>query len=143
MTRKSLADIATLSSRIVYENRWLRLREDGIRRRDGSESIYSVVEKPNLAVIAALHADRRLHLVQQFRYPIGARFWELPQGAREGRPDAGYLELAHGELREETGLRAAQMVDAGELQLAPGFSSQRYHVFLATGLTQGEPEREP
>lgn len=142
MTRKPPPDIETTGSRIVYQNRWLRVREDGIRRRDGSESIYSVIDKPNFAVIAALHDDRRLHLVQQFRYPMGARFWELPQGAWEDRPDADYLELAHGELREETGLRAARMVDAGELQLAPGLSSQRYHVFLATGLTQGESALE-
>ena len=41
-------DIETLGTRIVYENRWMRLREDAIRRRDGSEGIYTVVEKPDL-----------------------------------------------------------------------------------------------
>lgn len=136
-------DIETVRSRLVYENRWLRLREDGIRRRDGSESIYSVVEKPDFAVIAALYTDRRLQLVQQFRHPIGERLWELPQGTWEGRTDVDLLELAHGELREETGLRAARMVDAGELLLAPGFCNQRYHVFLATELRQGDAALEP
>ena len=142
MTKKPPVDIETISSRVVYENRWMRLREDGIRRRDGSESIYGVVEKPNFVAIVALHDDRRLQLVQQFRYPVGGRHWELPQGAWEGRAEVDFTELAHGELREETGLRAARMVDAGELFLAYGFSNQRYHVFLATGLTQGETSRE-
>ena len=151
MTKKPPVDIETISSRVVYENRWMRLREDGIRRRDGSESIYGVVEKPNFVAIVALHDDRRLQLVQQFRYPVGGRHWELPQGAWEGRADVGggatglgtaLDAAARRELREETGLRAARMVDAGELFLAYGFSNQRYHVFLATGLTQGETSRE-
>ena len=86
-------DIETLHSRVVYENRWLRLREDGIRRRDGSDSIYSVIEKPNFAVIAARHDDGRLHLVEQFRYPLGARFWELPQGTWEGATTGAKAEM--------------------------------------------------
>lgn len=143
MAGKPKADIETISSRLVYENRWMRLREDGIRRGDGSESIYGVIEKPDFAVVAALHADRRLQLVQQFRYPIGERHWELPQGTWEDRAEVNLLELAHGELREETGLRAGRMVDAGELLLAPGFCSQRYHVFLATELVQGDAALEP
>ena len=61
-------DIETLGTRIVYENRWMRLREDAIRRRDGSEGIYTVVEKPDFVVIVPIEEDGRIHLVQQYRY---------------------------------------------------------------------------
>jgi hypothetical protein len=74
------ADIQTLATRVVYEHRWMRVREDSIRRRDGSDGIYGVVEKPDFVVIVPVEQDRSLHLVQQFRYPVGARYWELPQG---------------------------------------------------------------
>ena len=61
------SDIETLRTRIVYENRWMRLREDAIRRRDGLEGIYTVVEKPDFVVIVPIEEDGRVHLVQQFR----------------------------------------------------------------------------
>jgi hypothetical protein len=59
-------EITTLSTRLVYENRWMRVREDAIRRRDGSAGIYGVVEKPDFVVIAALEEDR-VQLVEQYR----------------------------------------------------------------------------
>ena len=75
------AEIETIATRLVYANRWMRVREDSVRFRDGSPGIYGVVEKPDFVVVAAIDDAALLHLVQQFRYPVGARFWELPQGA--------------------------------------------------------------
>jgi len=49
-------------------------------RRDGSEGIYGIVEKPDFVVIVPLENDSRIHLVQQYRYPVRARYWEFPQG---------------------------------------------------------------
>lgn len=137
------ADVVATGSRVVYENRWMRVREDVVRRRDGSAGVYGVVEKPDFVVVAAVEAGR-LHLVEQYRYPVGGRFWELPQGSREGAPEADPPEVARAELREETGLEAGAMVDAGRLFLAYGYSTQGYRVFLATGLRRGRraPEHE-
>ncbi|MDE2514585.1 MAG: NUDIX hydrolase [Rhodospirillales bacterium] len=142
MTAAPPPEIETLSSRIAYENRWMRVREDRIRRRDGSEGLYGVVEKPDFAVIVPSDGAR-LHLVQQFRYPVGARFWEFPQGAWESAPDADPADLARGELAEETGLIAAEMIHIGHLFQGYGYSNQGGHVFLARGLTQGPSRREP
>jgi 8-oxo-dGTP pyrophosphatase MutT (NUDIX family) len=128
-------------SREIYANPWMRLREDSIVRPDGSGGIYGVVDKPDYALVIPLDGDR-LHLVEQFRYPLGLRRWEFPQGTAPNRADADPLELARRELREETGLRAATMTRIGLLDVAPGMSSQRGQVFLATGLTEGPPERE-
>jgi hypothetical protein len=69
--------IQTTSTRFVYENRWMRVPEDTIRRRDGSTGIYGVVEKPDFVVIVLVENDRRVHLVKQYRYPVKGRYWEL------------------------------------------------------------------
>lgn len=135
----SQEEIETSASRIAYQTRWMTVREDRIvRRADGQPGLYSVVEKSDFVVVAAVQ-DGMIHLVEQYRYPVGRRFWEMPQGSWEGR-QVDPLELARAELREETGLVAAEMRHAGRLYLAYGFSSQAYDVFLATGLVQGETE---
>lgn len=133
--------VERLSTRQMYANPWMVVREDQIRRSDGSEGIFGVVDKPDYALVIPLDGDR-LHLVEQFRYPLGMRRWEFPQGTAPDRAEVDPIELAHRELTEETGLRAEEMTPLGLMDTAPGMSSQRGQVFLATGLTQGEPMRE-
>ena len=136
-------DIDTLATRVVYENRWMRVREDDIRYRDGSPGLYGVVEKPDFVVVAAQEPDGSLHLVQQFRYPIGMRSWELPQGAWEQQPGADPAEVARGELREETGLDAGEMIHAGHLFQAGGYATQAFNVYLARNLRRATAALEP
>jgi 8-oxo-dGDP phosphatase len=134
--------ITTISSRIAYENPWTRVREDIIRRADGSDGLYGVVERHDFVVVLPLHDDGSVTLVEQYRYPVRHRMIELPMGMWEDRPDVAPEEVAAGELAEETGLTARSLVRAGEIFLGPGFSTQRGHVYLATGLAQGAPRRE-
>jgi len=133
--------IHRVASREVYRNNWLTLREDDIRRPDGSRGIYAVIDKPTYALVIPRDGDR-FHLVEQFRYPLGIRRWEFPQGTAPDQEDLDPTDLAARELREETGLRAASMQRLGTLDVAPGMSSQRGWVFLATGITEGEHDRE-
>ncbi|UOZ07422.1 MULTISPECIES: NUDIX hydrolase [unclassified Amycolatopsis] len=133
--------IQRVASREVYRNNWMTVREDEIRRLDGSAGIYGVIDKPAYALVIAQDGDR-FRLVEQFRYPLGERRWEFPQGTAPDLADVPPGELAARELREETGLRAGSMVTLGRLDVAAGMSSQRGWVFLATELTEGEPERE-
>jgi 8-oxo-dGTP pyrophosphatase MutT (NUDIX family) len=133
--------IHRVASREVYRNSWLTLREDDIRRPDGSPGIYSVIDKPTYALVIPRDGDR-FHLVEQFRYPLGMRRWEFPQGTAPDQEHLEPTELANRELREETGLRAASMELLGTLDVAPGMSSQRGRVFLATGITEGDHDRE-
>lgn len=125
--------IKTLASREIYRNQWLRLREDKILRSNGKEGIYSVVDKDDCAIILPIQDDK-VWLVEQFRYTIQERALELPQGGWEMEIDDPE-ELARGELKEETGLHAAEMTYLGFLWIAYGFTRQKQHVFLATGLT--------
>lgn len=133
-------EIKTLSSKIVYSNRWMRVREDTISRQDDSQGIYGVVEKADFAVVAPFDGEQ-LFLVQQYRYPVGARFWEFPQGSLE-KTSFTPLEIATTELREETGLSAGNMAFVGRLYAAYGFANQACHIFLATNLVCGEPKLE-
>jgi ADP-ribose pyrophosphatase len=142
MATDETVDIETTSTRLVYENRWMRVREDTIRRRDGSTGIYGIVEKPDFVVIVPVEDDGRVHLVEQYRYPVKGRYWELPQGSWEEAPGAEPMEMARGELREETGLDAALVTYVGHLFEACGYSNQGFHIFLATGLRRGNADLE-
>lgn len=133
--------IATLSSREVYRNQWMRVREDEILRSNGKKGIYGVVEKEDAAIILPIDQGK-VWLVEQFRYTIEERALELPQGGWE-MGDIDPEELARGELKEELGLHAASMTYLGTLWIAYGFAKQRQHVFLATGLTATETEPDP
>jgi 8-oxo-dGTP pyrophosphatase MutT (NUDIX family) len=128
-------------TRTVYENRWMRLREDQTLLPDGSPGIYAVVEKAPAAVILPCDGEH-VWLVEQYRHPVGEMFWELPQGAWDDVPDAAPEELARGELVEETGLRAGKMERLGRMFFAYGISDQRFDVWLATELTEGEQQLE-
>jgi 8-oxo-dGTP pyrophosphatase MutT (NUDIX family) len=133
--------IVTLSSREVYRNHWMVVREDEILRSNGQRGIYGVADKPDSAIIIPIDGER-IWLVEQFRYTIQERALEFPQGSWEiDSPEAE--ALARGELREELGLEAGQMTCLGGLWIAYGFLRQKQHVYLATGLTETEKEPDP
>lgn len=130
-----------VSTRTVYRNRWLSVREDEVRRPDGSAGLYSVIDKPDFALVIPAEPDG-FHLVEQYRYPVGGRYWEFPQGTSSLGVVLPPEELARAELAEETGLRAARLELLGHLHCAYGMSSQGFDVFLATELTPGPTSRE-
>lgn len=131
-----------VSSREVYRNAWMTVREDVVRLADGSTGIYGVVEKQEFAVVVPRERGG-VWLVEQFRYPAGRRGWELPMGSWPAGHSGGEpLALAQAELAEETGLRAATWRHLGHLMQAYGYSTQGFDVFLATDLTPGTPDRE-
>jgi ADP-ribose pyrophosphatase len=133
--------IRTLSSREIYRNPWLRLREDQIERSNGVRGIYGVIDKDDCVVILPIE-DGTIYLIEQFRYTIQQRALELPQGGWE-TPDIDPEELARGELREETGLIAASMTYLGFMWIAYGFARQKQHVYLASGLTHAGTDPDP
>jgi len=119
----------------------MTLREDEIEHEDGSRGIYSVVDKPDFALVVPLENDG-FHLVEEYRYPIGRRRWQFPQGGFPSGVTGTPEQLAAAELREETGFTAGRWARLGYLNAAHGMTNQNYHVFLATDLTAGEPRRE-
>jgi 8-oxo-dGTP pyrophosphatase MutT (NUDIX family) len=118
------------------------VREDAIRRADGSAGIYGVVSKPDFALVIPSDGDA-LYLVEQYRYAVAAHTLEFPQGTWEHQPAVSPAELAAAELAEETGLRAGRMTYLGRALTAPGYSDQGMHVFLAEDLTPGPSALSP
>jgi 8-oxo-dGTP pyrophosphatase MutT (NUDIX family) len=136
-----MPDIVRRASKIVFENPWLRLRVDDIVYADGTPGTYSVLEKGDFVVV--LPWDRGgFWLVEQYRYPVGQRCWEFPQGGWPSGQGGDQAELARHELREETGHTASTWQHLGRLFAVAGYSNQAFDVFLASGLVTGEPERE-
>lgn len=133
--------IKTISSREVYRNPWTSVREDVIERSNGKRGIYGVIDKDPACIVIPLERlpeGEFVYLVEQFRYTVGARHWEFPQGAWEDVADVVPEALAQGELKEETGLTAARMTHLSTLQIAYGVMNQKHHVYLAEDLTMGE-----
>jgi ADP-ribose pyrophosphatase len=121
------------------------MREDVIERSNGERGIYGVVDKAPACIIVPLESTPEgdfLYLVEQFRYTVGARFKEFPQGSWE-QVQVDPEVLARGELREETGLAAGKLRRLGSLQVAYGVMNQIQHAFLAEDLTQGETRPDP
>ncbi len=130
----------TLSSREVYDNAWIRVREDAVVRPDGEEGIYGVVHFKNVAIGVLAVEDDSVYLVGQYRYTLEQYSWEIPEG---GCPEGeDFLSAAKRELAEETGLRAQTWEQMGEAFLSNSVTDERAVWFLATGLTQGEHHPE-
>jgi 8-oxo-dGDP phosphatase len=132
----------TLSSSVVYEDNWIRLRKDEIERPNGLRGSYAFVEKPDYALVIPAEDDG-FHLVEEYRYPIGRRTWSFPQGGFPHGTTGTAEELARLELAQETGFGAKDLVKLGFVHCAHGFANQGGHIYLATGLEPGAPDREP
>jgi len=132
--------IRQLSTRVVYRNRWMTVREDEIERNNGTRGIYGVVDKPDSAIILAIEGEW-IYLVEQFRYPLGVNSLEFPQGSLE-RSDIEPAQIAREELQAETGLVAEHLECLGEIYIASGYANQKIFAFVATGLTHATACRD-
>ena len=130
-----------ISSRVVYANPWLSVREDQVRHPDGTPGLYGVIDKRDFALVIPRDGDA-VWMVAQYRYPVGRRTLEFPQGSWPAGTTGALDDLARTELREETGLIAGRLTRLGALLIAPGFCSQACEVYLAEDLTPGPTDRE-
>lgn len=126
----------TVSSRPVYANAWMRVREDQVVRPDGKPGIYGVMEPTRVATgVVALTDDLHVWLVGQFRYPTGSYSWEIIEGGADPHEDP--LSGARRELREEAGLDATHwQLLGGEVHLSNCITSERAFIYLARGLRE-------
>ena len=129
------------TSRQVYKNPWLEIREDAVITPGGSDGIYGVVDTRIATAVVALDDNKNVYLVGQYRYPTKHYSWEIVEGGCEGSDSA--LETAKRELREEAGLVAMDWMQLGdEIHLSNCISSEIGFIFLARDLKEVESSPE-
>jgi 8-oxo-dGTP pyrophosphatase MutT (NUDIX family) len=135
----------TLSSRIAYQNPWIRVREDQVLRPDGTPGLYGVVEiRPSVGVVA-LNEQDEIVLVGQWRYPHDHYSWEIPRGGSHHAED-DMLAVAKRELAEEAGVVAREWEHIGAVDCCNGVVNDVQTLYIARGLklveTNPDPEEE-
>lgn len=132
----------TQSSRIVYRNSWIRVREDQVTRPDGEPGIYGVVEiRPSVGIVA-INQDDEIALVGQWRYSVSRYSWEIPRGgSHAGETDM--LAVAKRELAEEAGITAEHWRVLGPVDVCNGVADDVQTLFCATGLHACETRLDP
>lgn len=129
-----------IDSQPIYHGRIVRFRVDTVALPDGSTTIREIIGTPGAVVIVPLTHDRQVRMVRQYRSAIGEFLLELPAGTLE--PDELPETAAPRELAEETGDRAAHWQRLTGFYTVPGICNEYIHLFLATGLTPGQTNRE-
>jgi ADP-ribose pyrophosphatase len=137
-----MTDVQRLSRTLVYHGRIIDLLVDDVATPSGTRTVREIVHHPGGAVAVPLFDDGRVILVQQLRYPLGARILELPAGKLalgENPRDA-----AARELEEETGWTAGRWEPLTSIYTSPGFCDEVLHLFVARDLTPvpGGPRRD-
>jgi 8-oxo-dGTP pyrophosphatase MutT (NUDIX family) len=125
----------TLSTKTVYKNPWITVREDQVVAPTGKEGIYGVVSSRVATGVVPLTENNEIYLVGQYRYPTDIYSWELPEGgAEEGEHP---LDAIKRELKEEAGLVAKNWEQlGGRIQISNSFSAEVGYLYLATNLEQ-------
>lgn len=131
----------TLSSELIYESAWIAVHKHQTINPAGNPAVYSVVNFKNLAIgIIPLSKDGYTWLVGQWRYPLNAYSWEIPEGG--GPHGEAPVETAKRELKEETGIVAGKFEEIMQLHLSNSATDEHAYVFIATDLSFEEAEPE-
>ena len=132
----------TIGSRVAFSGRLLTLRVDSVELASGRPATREIVEHPGAVAICAWDGER-LAMVRQWRQAAGEELLEIPAGTLD--PGEAPRATAERELAEECGLAAAGWHEGPTFYTAPGFSTERLTLFLATDLTSvlvASPEDE-
>jgi ADP-ribose pyrophosphatase len=140
-----MTDGARMKSTRVYSGRVISLDVDQVRFPDGTTGELEIIRHPGASAIVPFLSDPtgddpQLLLLRQYRYAAGGVLYEIPAGRLE--PGELPETCARRELAEETGCTADSIVPLISMFTTPGFTDERIHLFLASGLTRGEPKRE-
>ena len=130
----------TQKRRTLLETRRFTVVEEMVIRPDNTSASCTFITHPGSVAILPLVDDEHVCLIRSRRLTVGETLIEVPAGTRE--PNETPLETARRELVEETGYRAARFDELISFYPSPGISNERMWIFVATGLTPGEPARE-
>ena len=137
--------MSRLSSRRVYEGRIINVDKDTVRFPDGSVGELEMVRHPGASAVVPFLTDPagddpQILLIKQYRYAAEDFIYEIPAGKLDGDEDPA--DCARRELQEETGCLAERIEHLYTFYTTPGFTDERIHAFMATGLTRGDVKHE-
>lgn len=139
--RQIVAGWQKLSSKVVYKTNWFYVQEDAVINPMGQKSTYSTLEKADeLICVAAIDTQNRVYLVEQFRYPVQEKTWELVAGHSDGQD---IITAAKRELLDEAGLEAKTMTKLTKFYTDKSYSGSAFHLFIAQGLTTVTDKLDP
>lgn len=131
----------TLRSELKFETPWIAVTKHDVLNPAGKNGLYGVVHFKNLAIgVLPLDKDLNTWLVGQWRYPLNAYSWEIPEGG--GPHDKDPLDSAKRELKEETGLIAKTYTELCRMHTSNSATDEYAIIYLARDLTLTEAEPE-
>ncbi len=130
----------TMKSERIYEGKILSVRIDTVELPDKKYSKREIVEHPGAVAIVPITNEEEIVFVKQFRKATETVLLEIPAGKLEINEQPA--ECAIRELKEETGLDAEKMEYIFDYFSSPGFTNEKIHIFIATGVITGEPTPE-
>ena len=130
-----------LERRTVFQGRLLTVHADTVETAEGRRASREIVDHPGAVGIIAVDAEGRVVLVRQWRHAVGRALWEIPAGTLS--PGEDPEAAAHRELEEETGCTGGTWRRLGSGPVAPGYSGEVLHFFLARDLVAGTPHTDP
>ena len=122
-----------INSRItLHQGNVFELIRENVTLQNGTTTDVEFIAHPGAAAIIPFLDDRRILLLQQYRHALKKHIWEIPAGTLDPREEI--IGCAKRELIEETGYSAGRWQKLGEITPVPGYSDERIHIYLATGL---------
>lgn len=141
MSERELNTWKTLKSEVKFETPWIKVTRHEVLNPKGKPGLYGMVSFKNLAIgVLPLDKAGNTWLVGQWRYPLNAYSWEIPEGG--GPHGIDPLDSAKRELKEETGLIAQKYIELGRIHTSNSVCDEYGILYLATELEQAEAEPE-
>ncbi len=140
-----MSSAARIASTRMYTGRVINLDVDQVRYPDGTTGELEIIRHPGASAVIPflsdpMGADPQILMLKQYRYAADGFLYEIPAGRLN--PGETPEACAHRELKEETGCSADVMSPMFAMFTTPGFTDERIHLFLASGLTRGETQQE-
>jgi len=130
-----------LSTSQAFDGRVVKVFVDEVRLPDGRVATWERVAHPGAVGMVPLTEDGEIVMVRQYRHAVRGVLLEIPAGKLD--PDEAPEHTAMRELGEEIGMKAAELIPLAEFYNSPGYSDEKFYLYLARGLSPGSGEPEP